>query len=464
MSLTSCLRDCGRVRRYIPVSLALLAAGLIGANAAAAGANPVPFVHTASLPRHQAPLDRLTSQLAPSAESVLYSFKGGSDGSFPNWGVIEVKGSLYGSTIVGGNGPCRLSGFDPGCGVAFKLTAVGGHYTERVLYSFQGQRSSDGAAPSGLIADSAGALYGTTQGGGGGCNCGTVFKLTPSGSTYTETILYVFRGGSDGRDPIDQLLADASGALYGVTFQGGGSTACAMGCGTVFKLTPTRSGYSERVIHAFKGTDGAQPTDGVVADARGSLYGTTELGGADPSGGVLYKLTPTRTGYSERLLYSFQGGPNDGSSPECFPIADANGGLYGTTLKGGPKNVGTVFKLTPSGNGYTQSLLYSFQNGLDGRYPNASLLNVSGALFGLTTAGGGGSNIGTIYKLTPMGGGYTETVEHSFTGPPGDGYFAAPGALVAGKIGALFGTTQYGGSGNCPNAGIGCGTVFKFTP
>jgi uncharacterized repeat protein (TIGR03803 family) len=209
--------------------------------------------------------------------------------------------------------------------------------TLTTLHSF-GQ-GSDGRSPvAGLIFDASGNLYGTTLGGGAN-EKGTVFKLSPSGS---ETVLYSFTGGSDGGAPYAGLIFDSSGNLYGTTSDGGNPADCdSSGCGTVFKLTPSGS---ETVLHSFTGgSDGGDPYAGLIFDASGNVYGTTESGF---SSGTVFKVTPSG---SETVLHKFAGG-SDGGNPGAGLIADASGNLYGTTGDGGADGYGTVFKVTPSGS------------------------------------------------------------------------------------------------------------------
>jgi uncharacterized repeat protein (TIGR03803 family) len=243
----------------------------------------------------------------------LYSFSGSSDGGIPFAGLVsDSAGTLYGTTEEGGNKNCTIYPGN-GCGTVYELTpptTTNGTWTETVLYRFSG---SDGAVPAaGLIADGTGTLYGTTEFGGNsnvvcvnGYSCGTVFKLTPpgtSGGTWTETVLYSF-SGSDGEFPLAGLIFGKDGALYGTTYSGG-NTSCnasiseTRGCGTVFKLTPptTAEGtWTETVLHSFNGSDGAYPYAGLTMDASGALYGTT-AGGGDPycigGCGTVFKLTP----------------------------------------------------------------------------------------------------------------------------------------------------------------------------
>ncbi len=400
-------------------------------------------------------------------ESVIYTFQGGSDGGNPFAGLLARSRELYGTTFSGGTGP---SG---GNGTVFKLSPSG---TKSILYTFQG--GTDAANPQAGLIRKNGVLYGDTDYGGGATQCtggcGAVFALTPSGSAYTERVIYAFQGGSDGASPVGGLLSDASGALYGTTVDGGGATACTgltPGCGTVFKLTPSGSNYTETVLHSFQGgSDGAGPRGTLIADNTGALYGTTYYGGSgtcsDPSGftgcGTAFKLTPSGSGYIESVIYNFQGGTNDGANPRSA-LLRKNGALYGATTHGGAHGAGTVFELT--GSSYTERVLYSFLGGRDGRSPSDEdglRADSNGALYGTTTFGGVAvcvAGCGTVFKLTPSGSNYTETVLHRFQGP-GDGKNPR-GSVTAGVAGALYGTTSGGANHACSG---GCGTVFKVAP
>jgi uncharacterized repeat protein (TIGR03803 family) len=220
----------------------------------------------------------------PGAATILYSFAGGAaDGANPYSGlVLDPEGNLYGTTSHGGSG----TGCSGGCGVVYKFAPDG---TETVLYNFTG--GADGADPqASLVLDGAGNLYGTTyQGGGAGCSgvgCGTVFKVTPGG---TETVLYSFAGGLDGAQPFPGVILDAAGNLYGTTYDGGGSGCGGDGCGTVFKVTPSGS---ETILYSFTGgADGGLPMAGLVMDGQGNLFGTASTGGFDGFG-VVFEVTP----------------------------------------------------------------------------------------------------------------------------------------------------------------------------
>jgi uncharacterized repeat protein (TIGR03803 family) len=354
---------------------------------------------------------------AHAAFKVLYAFEGGTDGSYPEASLIRDRaGNLYGTTEYGGT-------YD--AGTIFRLAP---HGAESVLHSFGG--AGDGENPTAnVVADKAANLYGTTQNGGAG-NAGTVFKLAPDG---TETVLYSFRGGSDGANPPAGLIRSA-GILYGTT-QAGGSG----GEGVVFRLAPNGT---ETVLHAFTGgADGGQPLAGLLSDGSGSLYGTTYLGGANGQGTV-YEIAPNGT---ETVLYSFAGG-SDGAKPAASLILDENGNLYGTTVLGGVHDAGTVFKLAPDG---TERVLYSFTGGNEGANPSCSLvLDAAGNLYG-TTPVSGIDGSGAVFKLAPDG---TVTVLHAFSGSGG----ADPGAgLIVDDKGHLYGTTPESGR-------YGYGIVFKL--
>src|SRR5271157_5652562 len=288
-------------------------------------------------------------------ETVLYSFTGaGGDGASPTGLLVrDAQGNLYGTTVFGGAS---------GKGTVFKVDATG---NETVLYSFTGA-GGDGANPeAGVVQDAQGNLYGTTAyGGAGNCSngsfygCGAVFKVDTTGN---ETVLYSFTGtGGDGAEPAG-LVRDGQGNRYGTT-SAGGDLACRApaGCGTVFKVDTTGN---ETVLSSFTGTGGggAEPA-GLVRDAQGNLYGTTVFGGAYGNGTV-FKVDTTG---NETVLYSFTGTSGDGANPEAGVVQDAQGNLYGTTNMGGDlacasvHGCGTVFKLMLGAA--TKTTLMSSQN------------------------------------------------------------------------------------------------------
>jgi uncharacterized repeat protein (TIGR03803 family) len=381
---------------------------------------------------------------ASGTESTIHTFHGG-DGMHPQAGLIaDSSGNLYGTTLGGGNGQCS-------CGTIFKVTP---ERRETVLHSFKG--GSDGAGPyGGLVFDGAGNLYGTTAAGGSsGCNghgCGTVFKL----SGTKESVLYAFQGGSDGWEPEGALVIDGNGNLYGTTAQGGSytGTACAkVGCGTVFEL---ESGATMKTLYGFLAqNDGSNPVAGVILDNSGNLFGTTYSGGGSGCNsngcGTVFKISSDDR---ESVQYAFQGG-SDGSGPWGGVIIDDSGNLYGTTGSGGSSSCpgssacGTVFKVTSDG---TETVLYNFQGGTDGWLPHSSLImDGTGNLYGTTYFGGGmgcqykkhGAGCGTVFELAPDG---TESVLYTFRRRHGEHPF---GGLLLGTNGELYGTTSEGGKHN----------------
>jgi len=324
--------------------------------------------------------------------------------------------------------------------------------TFTVLYSFTG--GSDGKWPySRLIQDSAGNLYGTASAGGLNCTnpdgCGTVFKLAPNG---TFTVLHSFTDNSDGGGPLAGVIRDAAGNLYGTTNYGPGAS----GVGTVFKLN---SSNKETVLHAFTGApDGASPSAPVVRDAAGNLYGTAQGGGAG-NDGVVFKWNAV-TG-KETILHTFTGGA-DGANPGAGLLLDQAGrALYGETIQGGNSTCsgnfnsgcGTAFKLTANGMEN-----YDFPGtGQQGEEPLGGLIRDAQGNFYGTTFYGGAGGYGSVFKIDAAG---KETVLYSFTAQA-DGAWPSAG-LVLDAAGNLYGTTYERGNASC-NGGGGCGTLFEIT-
>ena len=380
-------------------------------------------------------------------ENVLYSFNNnGTDGAYPAADLIfDGAGNLYGTTGAGGT---------YGRGTVFELMPqAGGGWTENVLYSFN-NNGTDGAGPQGrLIFDGAGNLYGTTvEAGIHRRRGGTVFELMPqAGGSWTEQVLHSFN--KDGANPGDGLVFDGAGHLYGTTEQGGTHNS-----GAVFELTPQAGGgWAEQVVHSFNGKDGAFPRARLVLDGAGDLYGTTVDGGTYAYGTVFELMPRAGGGWTEHVLHSFDERAQNGGYPGGGLVFDAAGNLYGTTEQGGTRNSGTVFELTPqAGGGWAESMLYSFGTGNDGAYPRAGLIfDAAGNLYG-TTSQGGTNGAGTVVELTPQaGGGWTEHVLHNFNGSDGANPYAS---LIFDAVGNLYGTTGAGGT-----YGRG-GTVFELTP
>jgi uncharacterized repeat protein (TIGR03803 family) len=376
---------------------------------------------------------------------ILYTFTGQADGGQPIGGLIrDAERNLYGTTCCGGA---------YGAGTVFMLDMAG---NETVLYSFTGGQDGDQPFAS-LIRDEEGNLYGTTFWGGGsaacngGTGCGVVFKLDTSGK---ETVLHAFTGtGGDGANPYDGLVQDPKGNLYGTMLNGGSSSACSGGCGVVFKIN---TAGKEKVLHSFSaGTDGANPFAGLVRDAEGDLYGTTNSGGSYGQGTV-FELEHTG---KEKVLYTFTGEADGGQPLLGYLVRDAKGNLYGTTVRGGASSCsflcGTVFELERNGK---ERALYGFSGGTDGANPYAGLVrDAEGNLYG-TTNQGGAAGYGTVFKLDKAG---NETLLHTFTGTGGEG--ASPyDDLMLGPMGDLYGTAADGGDSGCFE-NLGCGIVFRLT-
>lgn len=398
---------------------------------------------------------------------VLYNFTGGADGAYPYAGVIaDSAGNLYGTTAEGGVA---------NWGVVYKLDNTG---KQTVLHSFTGD---DGALPyAGVIRDSSGNLYGTTAS-GGPAGSGVLYKLDPAGRL---TVLHGFRFASgDGAMPMAGVIRDAAGNFYGTTLAGGAS---AWDSGTVYKVDPAGR---FTLLHSFTGgEDGASPYSGVIRDSAGNLYGTTwdtivyklDPGGVvtvlhkwtaagdpkelyagvirDAAGnlygtgctggaanrGVVYKLDPEGR---QTALYTFTGGA-DGDCPYAGLILDAAGNLYGTTRYAGTAHAGVVYRVDPAGQ---QTVLSYFPSSANGAVPQSGVIDDSaGNLYG-TTAGGGTSNQGVVYKLDPSG---HETLLYSFTGGADGG---GPWGVIRDAAGNLYGTTTSGGTANS-------GVVFKLDP
>jgi uncharacterized repeat protein (TIGR03803 family) len=411
---------------------------------------------------------------AAAQESVVYSFDYGQivDGNEPNASLIsDALGNLYGTTVYGGA---------YANGAVFELSpAKGGGWTEQILYSFYGGTGGalDPQNPLGsLIFDKSGNLYGTTVGGGTN-NGGTVFELSPgTGGVWTEKTLHSFAYGNqtaqtDSSQPQANLIFDAQGNLYGTSLTGGIDDN-----GTVFELSPGTDGaWTEKVLYNFTGNDiagdfdGFNPRGGLIFDAEGNLYGTTSEGGENGFG-TAFELSPGKGGaWTEKQLCTFTGQPGIGAAPAAGLIFDSEGNLYGTTHQGGgPTNEGTVFELSPNGGAWTYKLLWSFAGGpSDGAQPYDTLIfDAQGNLYGTTLFGGpngdsalGGYFAGTVFELSPTNSGpWTETVLHNFYASTTDGYQPYDG-LIADTAGNLYGTTYQGGA---HVAYYNPGTVFEI--
>lgn len=360
---------------------------------------------------------------------LLHSFHG-ADGAWPSGGLIlDTDGSFYGVTAHGSGTGCG----GMGCGAVFEMTPKG---KETILYRFKA--GPYGSNPLGrLIRDDVGNLYGVTQEGGStACGdpdgCGTIFKLSPDG---VHTVLHAFTGGiSDGWGANGNLVLDSAGNLYGTTGSGGG-TGCtnSWGCGTVYRLAPDRS---ITMLYTFKGgSDGAQPTAGLLRDGIGNLYGTTISGGDTScyrSGcGVVFEL-PAAGG--EKILHTFRTG--EGSFPVTGLTRDSAGDLYGGT--GFSYDMTTLFQLSPSGT--FQTLLHFRWGDANGVFPGGEVLrDAQGDLFLNNQLGGSGGD-GAVFKLAADG---TASAVHEFGAWPQDG--VEPVGTPVMVHGKLYGVTRIGG-------------------
>ena len=338
----------------------------------------------------------------------LYRFQGDPDGSTPAGITVGPDGSLYGTTGTGGIGPCDRNTYY-GCGTVFRLQppatgckSVSCPWKVTILYSFQG--TPDLQYPESEIAfDQAGNLYGTaTQGGAYGK--GGVYQLARSQSGWTYTILHSFSGSPDGDSPVTGLTLDSSGNMYGTTLAGGtgsGPNCGNYGCGTVYEVSPSGSGWSETILYNFteSGADGYPPYAGLLLDPAGDLYGTTEAGGST-FGGTVFELSPTNGSFAFSLLYTLPAHNGDADFSQSRLVMDKAGNLYGATSDGGYYGFGMVFKLSPGYGGWTFTDLHDFA-GPDGYFPSGDLvLDASGNLYG-TALEGGSHNEGVIWEITP---------------------------------------------------------------
>ena len=357
----------------------------------------------------------------------------GTDGASPSGLIADAQGNLFGTTSSGGAYQY---------GTVFELENTGAGYTYTVLYEFNG---TDGAYPNGgLIADAQGNLFGTAY--------DTVFELENTGAGYTYTVLYEYNDPYNDpygyAGPYGGLIADAQGNLFGTTYF------------TVFELENTGAGYTYTVLYEYNGPYGAYNNGGLIADAQGNLFGTTSWTSyyGNTGDGTLFELENTGAGYTYTVLYDFGAiDPNGGL------LADAQGNLFGTTYNGGAYGWGTVFELENTGAGYTYTVLYEF-NGTDGAEPYGLIADAQGNLFGATVWSGNDNDHGSVYELVNTTGlhgevfelentgtGYTFTVLYEFNGTDG----AGPGGLIADAQGNLFGTTWHGGDNDY-------GTVFEL--
>jgi len=409
-------------------------------------------------------------------QTVIYSFQGGADGANPVASLAVSKdGILYGTTENGGL---------TGNGTVFELkppTSKGGSWTETVLYNFNGTAAATVDISGTTVTQTEGSSFVT---GSAWVGMPVSFCIpppakdptepcTPAGTytvasvqSATQLTLTESAGSEegyyllvqDGTEPVGNLTLLSNGKLYGTTF-GGGSN----GAGTAFQLTPpTGSGpWTEDVIYNFgggtqAGQDGAGPEGGFVL-SKSDLYGTTYAG---TNGGVVFKLSPGKTAWSETILYSFKSYAT-GYEPYGNLVQDSNGVIYGTTTAGGQDGYGILFSLTApeSGKGqYTLTTIHAFTNGADGGSPYGGLLLGSNGVLYATVTSGCEYGVGGVLEFTPPTGDssdWTETVLYNFTGLADGGQ--PFGGVIMGSNNALYGTTSFS------DTGYGYGTAFELT-
>jgi uncharacterized repeat protein (TIGR03803 family) len=381
--------------------------------------------------------------------SVLHYFTGGADGSNPEAGItVADSGLLYGTAAIRGT---------YGYGTVFKLSRVNSTWFFNPLFEFTG--GSDGSIPiGGVVIGPNGALYGTTQR-GGDAGDGIVFALRPPATFcnstvcyWNETLLHTFTGVPDGLNPWTENLAfDTAGNIYGTTGNGGMYDG-----GTAFKLTPSGGGYTESILHNFgsSGTDGAFPFAGVVLDTAGNVYGNTTAGGTQECQfgcGTVYQLMPSNGSWLENILVNFD--LANGNYPNSNLIIDASGNLYGTTVGSELFEDGLVFKLAPSGEGFTCSKLLTFRTSCS-PYGGVTM-DAAGNLFGVCLSGGSGN--GWVFELTNCSQSCVVRDLYNFNGRDGSSPYGSPTLDANGN---LYGTTEYGGN-NFP-CNPGCGVVWEI--
>ena len=392
----------------------------------------------------------LAFSLSAQTFTTLHSFDS-TDGAFILAGLIQATdGNLYGTAYEGGANCAPY-----GCGTVFKITPSG---TLTTLHSFCSESNcTDGEYPeAGLIQAINGNFYGTTYQGGANCapdGCGTIFKITPGGTLTTVYSFCAQSGCSDGYYPEAGLIQASNGDFYGTTTFGGAGNV-----GTVFKITPSGT---LTTLHSFCSqsncTDGEYPVTGLVQATNGDFYGTTYGGGGANGRGTVFKITPSGI-LTTLYIFCPQSGCPDGGNPQAGLIQATNESFYGTTFAGGAHDLGTVFKITLSGNLTTLHSFCSvgYPDCADGDLPRYAALvqATNGDLYGTAPSGGAQISYGTIFKITPGG---TPTTLYSFCPqsgcPDGDD---PRGTLVQDTNGNLYGTTFAGGAN-------GVGTVFSLS-
>ena len=376
-------------------------------------------------------------------ETVLYKFNGTRDGNNTLASLVAVGGKLYGTIPYGGTG----------YGSVYELSPNGsGVWTETTIHTFS-LAGEDGYYPLTLTTDGKGNLFGTTL--LGGVNGGSCYELSPDGDSWKETILFSFRTGSAGENSFGNLIVDSDGNIFGTD-----DVVTTAWFESVYEASPS-NGYVPQEIYNPGFVTATGGYGGLAIDASGNIFGIS-VQAYDPQVAIAFELSPNgnkEDGWNSKTLYTFP----EGIEPESPPTLDKVGRIYGTTVLGGATNNGTVYRLIPQANGqWKHETLYSFKGGkTDGSGPySAVIFDASGNMYG-TTSGGGKFNKGTVFELSPAGdGSYKGTILWSFNFT--DGY-SPTSTLVRDSAGNLFGVTPMGGDRGC-GAFVGCGLAFEVIP
>ncbi len=404
----------------------------------------------------------LVTLAAPTASAqgivVLYAFD--TSAASPAAGLtVDQRGNFYGTTVFGGDLGCDLGG-NPGCGTVYKFQNL---ESFTVLYQFNGLTGPFATLPGPVTIAADGSLYGTDYL-GGTFHDGFVYSLRPSLTPPRSTLafwtlhsIHQFTGGNDGGGPAHAapLVFGADGNLYGAA--GGGLN----GAGVIFELTRSGNSWTENVLYNFTGgSDGSEPT-GIIFDNEGNMFGTAAAGANQQcqfgSGcGAIFKLTHTQSGWTETTLHTFQEGTEGGHSGPLY--RDPAGNMFGLNNDSGPDNGGgTLWELSPNNGSWSFSVLHAFPNTLVGYYgPFAPTMDSAGNLYGVVNWGGG-NNTGFLFEASPSGGGWAFTDLFDFE-PRGERSVGCypNGTPVLDSGGNIYGVTQLCGS-------IGWGTIWEFT-
>lgn len=377
--------------------------------------------------------------------SVLHNFEG-SDGWQPFAGLtIDPAGNLYGTTQYGGLENCDGGG-PAGCGVAYKLRKINSGWVISVLYEFEGREDFLPTDPGTITLGPDGIPYGV-QAFGGENEAGLLFQLQPpvtaprsANAPWSYKVDWAYGGGNDGGQP-SQVIFDPAGNIWGSEGDGGPPNSE----GIVYELTPSTSGWNETIIYSFIDTDGYAPAGPVGAqlDSSGNVYGVTRSGGNQQCGGggcgTVYELSPSGSGWTITFLHTFQQ-DSEGGDPGPL-VRDSNGNLFGLTCRYASGNGGTIWELSPSAGGWVFQVLYTFPwQTQEFAGPFRPVIGADGALYGVNNWGGA-DNYGSVYRVAPTsGGGWNYTDLYSFTGTSDGCYPRGPVALD--PAGNIYGTTQ----------------------